>query len=166
MAPRGPLGAFGHVRQPFQTSLTAGEFYGFFIGPGAVPNHDLTGLKFKVTDVPEPSTWAVMLVYSITFGGFVGMSSYVSLLLTTQYQMSKIDAGLAMAALSFTGAMVRPIGGFVADRLSGVRVLLMLLVVISLCNFGFAMLMPPLAGGIALLTALYLAFGLGNGATF
>ena len=114
----------------------------------------------------ERDTWAVMLVYSITFGGFVGMSSYVSLLLTTQYQMSKIDAGLAMAALSFTGAMVRPIGGFVADRLSGVRVLLMLLVVISLCNFGFAMLMPPLAGGIALLTALYLAFGLGNGATF
>jgi NNP family nitrate/nitrite transporter-like MFS transporter len=114
----------------------------------------------------ERDTWAVMLIYSITFGGFVGMSSYVSLLLTTQYQMPKIDAGLVMAALSFTGAMVRPIGGFVADRLSGVRVLLMLLVVISLCNFGFAMLMPPLVGGIVLLATLYLAFGLGNGATF
>ena len=36
---------------------------------------------------------SVMLVYSITFGGFVGMSSYVSLLLTTQYAMSKVDAG-------------------------------------------------------------------------
>jgi NNP family nitrate/nitrite transporter-like MFS transporter len=94
------------------------------------------------------------------------MSSYVSLLLTAQYQMSKIDAGLVMAALSFTGAMVRPIGGLIADRLSGVKVLLMLLIVISLSNFGFALLMPPLAGGIALLAALYLAFGLGNGATF
>lgn len=114
----------------------------------------------------ERDTWAVMLVYSITFGGFVGMSSYVSLLLTTQYQIPKIDAGLVMAALSFTGAMVRPIGGFVADRLSGVKVLLVLLVAISLCNFGFAVLMPPLAGGIALLVALYLGFGLGNGATF
>ena len=114
----------------------------------------------------ERDTWVVMLVYSITFGGFVGMSSYVSLLLTTQYQLSKVDAGLVMAGLSFTGAMVRPIGGFIADRLSGVRVLLVLLVAISLCNFAFAALMPPLAGGSALLVALYLGFGLGNGATF
>ncbi len=114
----------------------------------------------------ERDTWVMMLVYSITFGGFVGMSSYVSLLLTTQYQMSKIDSGLVMAALSFTGAMVRPVGGLIADRVSGVRALMVLLVAISLCNFAFAALMPPLAGGIALLAALYLGFGLGNGATF
>jgi NNP family nitrate/nitrite transporter-like MFS transporter len=62
--------------------------------------------------------------------------------------------------------MVRPVGGLIADRLSGVKVLLVLLVAISACNFGFAMLMPPLAGGIALLVALYFCFGLGNGATF
>jgi NNP family nitrate/nitrite transporter-like MFS transporter len=114
----------------------------------------------------ERDTWVIMLVYSITFGGFVGMSSYVSLLLTTQYQISKVDAGFFMALLSLTGAMVRPIGGLIADRLSGVKVLLVLLVAISACNFGFAMLMPPLAGGIALLVALYFCFGLGNGATF
>ncbi|MGA8706492.1 MAG: MFS transporter [Steroidobacteraceae bacterium] len=114
----------------------------------------------------ERDTWVVMLVYSITFGGFVGMSSYVSLLLTTLYQLSKVDAGLVMAALSLTGAMVRPVGGFIADRLSGVKVLLALLAAISLCNFGFAALMPPLTGGIALLVALYFGFGLGNGATF
>ncbi len=114
----------------------------------------------------ERDTWVMMLVYSITFGGFVGMSSYVSLLLTTQYQMSKIDAGLVMAILSFTGAMVRPVGGLIADRVSGVRALMVLLVAISLCNFAFAALMPPLAGGVALLAALYLGFGLGNGATF
>lgn len=114
----------------------------------------------------ERDTWVMMLVYSITFGGFVGMSSYVSLLLTTQYTLSKLDAGFIMAALSFTGAMVRPVGGWVADRLSGVRVLLVLLIAISICNAGFAVLMPPLAGGTVLLAALYVCFGLGNGATF
>ena len=67
----------------------------------------------------ERDTWVVMLVYSITFGGFVGMSSYVSLLLTTQYQMSKVDAGFVMAALSFTGALVRPIGGLIGGLLCG-----------------------------------------------
>lgn len=114
----------------------------------------------------ERDTWVVMLVYSVTFGGFVGMSSYVSLLLTAQYQLSKIDAGVMMAALSFTGAMVRPIGGLLADRVSGVKLLMVLLGAIALCNFGFAALMPPLGGGVTLLAALYLGFGLGNGATF
>jgi NNP family nitrate/nitrite transporter-like MFS transporter len=114
----------------------------------------------------ERDTWVMMLVYSITFGGFVGMSSYVSLLLTTQYGMTKIHAGLVMALLAFTGAMVRPLGGLLADRLSGVRVLLVLLLAIALANFAFARVMPSLSGGIALLMALYLCFGLGNGATF
>lgn len=114
----------------------------------------------------ERDTWVMMLVYSITFGGFVGMSSYVSLLLTTQYGLSKLNAGFLMAALSFTGAMVRPLGGWIADRLSGVNVLLVLLLAIAISNFSFAMLMPPLAGGTVLLGVLYLCFGLGNGATF
>ena len=114
----------------------------------------------------ERDTWVVMLVYSITFGGFVGMSSYVSLLLTTQYQISKVDAGLIMALMAFTGAMVRPVGGWIADQLSGVRVLLVLLTAIAIGNLAFAALMPPLSGAIALLLALYVCFGLGNGATF
>jgi len=114
----------------------------------------------------ERDTWVVMLVYSITFGGFVGMSSYVSLFLTSQYSLSKLDAGYIMGILSFAGAMVRPVGGLIADRLSGVRVVVVLLAAMALCNFGFALLMPPLAGGVALLAILYLCFGLGNGATF
>jgi NNP family nitrate/nitrite transporter-like MFS transporter len=114
----------------------------------------------------ERDTWVVMLVYSITFGGFVGMSSYVTLLLTNLYQMPKVDAGLLMALFAFTGAMVRPVGGWVADRVSGVRALLVLLAAISILDLTFAAWMPPLGGGIALLLALYFCFGLGNGATF
>jgi NNP family nitrate/nitrite transporter-like MFS transporter len=94
------------------------------------------------------------------------MSSYVSLLLTTQYELSKVNAGMIMAGLALTGAMVRPVGGLLADRLSGVKVLLVLLLAIALSNIGFAMLMPPLPGAVALLSTLYVCFGLGNGATF
>jgi MFS transporter, NNP family, nitrate/nitrite transporter len=132
---------------------------------GAVLAFSVLPRKY-LTVLGERDTWVIMLVYSITFGGFVGMSSYVSLLLTTQYQISKLDAGFLMALLSLTGAMIRPIGGLIADRLSGVKVLLVLLIAIAACNFAFATLMPPLTGGIALLVALYFCFGLGNGATF
>jgi NNP family nitrate/nitrite transporter-like MFS transporter len=114
----------------------------------------------------ERDTWVVMLVYSITFGGFVGMSSYVTLLLTNLYQVPKVDAGLLMALFAFTGAMLRPVGGWVADRISGVRALMVLLAAISILDLTFAVWMPPLGGGIALLLAMYFCFGLGNGATF
>ena len=119
-----------------------------------------------LTVLTERDSWVVMLIYSITFGGFVGMTSYVTLLLTSLYNLSKLDAGLVMAGLSFTGAMVRPVGGWIADRLSGVRVLMVLLTGISLCNFVFAAVSPGLHTGVLLLIALYLGFGLGNGATF
>jgi NNP family nitrate/nitrite transporter-like MFS transporter len=62
--------------------------------------------------------------------------------------------------------MLRPLGGWIADWISGVRALLVLLAAISALDFTFALLMPPLAGGIALLLAMYIGFGLGNGATF
>ncbi|MGN6231832.1 MAG: MFS transporter [Trinickia sp.] len=114
----------------------------------------------------ERDTWVMMLVYSITFGGFVGMSSYVTLLLTTLYQMPKLEAGLFMSLLAFLGAIVRPMGGYLADRITGVRALTGLLAIISAADFAFAAWMPPLGGGIAVLVCLYLAFGLGNGATF
>lgn len=114
----------------------------------------------------ERDTWVMMLVYSITFGGFVGMSSYVSTLVTSLYGMSKVDAGLMMAGFAFTGAIVRPFGGLIADRVTGVRALLVLLTAISVLDFTFAVAMPPLAGGVVLLFGLYLCFGLGNGSTF
>ena len=121
--------------------------------------------RYRVV-LAERDTWVVMLVYSITFGGFVGMSSYVTLLLTNLYQMPKVDAGLLMALFAFTGAMVRPVGGWVADRVTGVRALLVLLSAISILDFTFALWMPSLSGGVVLLLALYFCFGLGNGATF
>jgi NNP family nitrate/nitrite transporter-like MFS transporter len=48
----------------------------------------------------ESDTWVVMLVYSITFGGFVGMSSYVTTLLVSLYQLPKLEAGSVHVACS------------------------------------------------------------------
>ena len=114
----------------------------------------------------ERDTWVLMLVYSVTFGGFVGMSSYVSTLLTSMYGMNKLDAGLFMSLLAFTGAMVRPVGGLIADHITGVKAQLFILTALGLCDMAFFAFEPTLPAAIALLVALYLGFGLGNGATF
>jgi len=134
----------------------------------------LIGALFVVAVLParyravfgERDTWSMMLIYAITFGGFVGMSSYLSPLLIDMYGYSQVHAGLCMAGLAFTGAMLRPVGGWMADRISGVRALLLLLAAIALCDFGFAIVQPGVVGGLVLLVILYVAFGLGNGACF
>ncbi|HET9122024.1 MAG TPA: MFS transporter [Acidiferrobacteraceae bacterium] len=114
----------------------------------------------------ERDTWVVMLVYSITFGGFVGMSAYVSLLLVALYQIGTVDAGLLMAALASTGALLRPLGGWLADRISGARALRWLLFGIAAIDLVFGLTTPSRTAGIGLLFLLYGCFGLGNGATF
>ena len=143
-------------------------------GKAAMLTLPLLGVLFAIAILParyrevlkERDTWVIILIYSITFGGFVGMSAYVSLLLVNLYHLGVVEAGLFMALLAFTGAMVRPLGGLVADQVSGVRALRWFLGGIALADLLFALWTPPLAAGIAALLALYLCFGLGNGATF
>jgi Nitrate/nitrite transporter len=114
----------------------------------------------------ERDTWVIILIYAITFGGFVGMSAYVSLLLVALYHLPKVDAGMLMALFAFTGAMLRPVGGMIADRISGAAALRWFLGGIALMDIVFATWTPPLDLAIGFLLILYACFGLGNGATF
>ncbi len=114
----------------------------------------------------ERDTWVLILIYAITFGGFVGMSAYISLLLVILYHLPKIDAGMLMALFAFTGAMLRPFGGIIADRISGVVALRWFLSGIAMMDALFALWTPPLEMAIVFLLILYACFGLGNGATF
>jgi len=114
----------------------------------------------------ERDTWVLMLAYSITFGGFVGMSSYVAMLLRDVYAISKVEAGMLMSLFAFTGAMIRPVGGFIADKISGATAVPLFIAGIALVNFVFAAFTPPLILGILLFLLLYTFYGLGNGAVF
>ncbi len=114
----------------------------------------------------ERDTWALVLVYAITFGGFVGMSAFVSLLLVSLYHLPKVEAGMLMGIFALTGAILRPVGGHIADRISGARALQYFLAGICLIDGTFALWTPTLAVSIAFFLVLYAAFGLGNGATF
>jgi len=114
----------------------------------------------------EKDTWIISLIYSITFGGFVGMSSYVSVYLIDQYGFSKITAGALMSLFAFTGAFIRPIGGYIADKISGVTALLFILFGISTIYFILSFFKLPPSLSILALVLIFALFGLGNGATF
>jgi NNP family nitrate/nitrite transporter-like MFS transporter len=101
----------------------------------------------------------------VTFGGFVGLASFLSILLRDQYGVSKVTAGDLTALCVMAGSFLRPVGGFLADRLGGIRVLTVLYGTVAILALGIAQL-PPLEIAVALLFLLMACLGIGNGSVF
>src|SRR5438093_1034233 len=108
--------------------------------------------------------WALAGFYFLTFGGFVALSVYLPLLFRDQFQSRRGDPGFRTAGFVVVAAGMRPIGGWLSDRIGGARVLWGVFAGIV----PFALLMSsgsilPFSVG-ALGSAVLL--GLGNGGVF
>jgi NNP family nitrate/nitrite transporter-like MFS transporter len=110
-------------------------------------------------------TWWFCLLYSITFGGFVGLASFLNVFFLSQYGLSRVEAGNFATLCVIAGSALRPLGGHLADRLGGVRVLTTLYLAAGAAMLGLATV-PPLAAGTLLLFAAMATLGMGNGAVF
>lgn len=113
----------------------------------------------------EPDTYWFCALYAITFGGFVGLSSYLSIFFFDQYGLSRIEAGMTAAACALAGSFSRPVGGFIADRLGGLRVLSLLYPLIAVL-VGVAALLLPYAITLTAVFAAMACLGMGNGVIF
>jgi len=105
------------------------------------------------------------LFYCFTFGGFVGLASFMVIFYHDQYDLSKVTAGTVTAICVFSGSMARPIGGFLSDRYGGVRVLTAMLAAAACGLVGIAAL-PPIRVVVPLMFATMGVLGLGNGSVF
>jgi len=115
---------------------------------------------FKMGD----TAWFCFL-YSLTFGGFVGLSSYLSIFFHDQYHLSKVQSGDYTTFVILFGSFLRPVGGAMADRLGGYRLLVGLLAGAGLCMAGVSTL--PAAGvALAFLAIGMGLLGMGNGSVF
>ncbi len=61
--------------------------------------------------------------YTVSFGGFVGLASSYVLYFKSEYGLTPVQAGNFAALCTFLGAMLRPVGGWIADRVGGIRAL-------------------------------------------
>lgn len=104
-------------------------------------------------------------LYSMTFGGFVGLASFLTLYFHDQYGLSKVQAGDYTSIAVVAGSFLRPVGGLISDRIGGYRVLLAVLGLAAMCLFAISA-GPPVAIALALLTVTMALLGLGNGAVF
>jgi MFS transporter, NNP family, nitrate/nitrite transporter len=114
----------------------------------------------------DQDAWWFMLFYGVTFGGFVGLSSSLSIYFTDQFALTPVVAGYFTAACVFAGSLVRPFGGATADKIGGIKTLsyvymaaAVILGVISLGGFS-------LFGTFTLFFAVMAMLGFGNGAVF
>ena len=64
--------------------------------------------------------------YTVSFGGFVGLASYYNLYFRSEFGLSAVHAGDFAAACTFVGALARPIGGAISDRVGGIRSMIIL----------------------------------------
>lgn len=130
--------------------------------PSHVKGQPLSGY---LRAMKQRDLWWFCLLYSITFGGYVGLSSFLPLFFRDQYHVTPINAGYLTALAAFTGSALRPIGGWLSDRLGGARVLSVLLFAIS-AVYAFESQLPELGLMVALLVVGVGCLGLGNGAIF
>ena len=114
----------------------------------------------------DRDAWWFMFFYSVTFGGFVGMASILTIYFNTQYGLSAVTAGYYTAACVFAGSMVRPMGGMLADRIGGIRTLSIMYMFAALFFVLVSMGMPTPELGLAVIVPAMLALGMGNGAVF
>jgi NNP family nitrate/nitrite transporter-like MFS transporter len=105
------------------------------------------------------------LFYAITFGGYVGLSSFLPLYLRDGHGVTPVHAGYLTACLAVLGSCSRPIGGWISDRRGGSRVLASLLIPIAIA-YALEADQPALPAMVALLAVSMICLGLGNGAVF
>jgi NNP family nitrate/nitrite transporter-like MFS transporter len=113
----------------------------------------------------QRDAWMFCIMYSVTFGGFVGLANYLTIFFNTQYGLDPIRAADFATICVIAGSFFRPVGGWLSDRFGGVRMLFVLYAIVGIMLASVSSL-PSLGLMIVLLFVAMMALGMGNGAVF
>jgi MFS transporter, NNP family, nitrate/nitrite transporter len=114
----------------------------------------------------EKDGWAFSLIYVITFGGFIGLASFLPTYFYDQFKVTKVEAGQLTMLATLMGSAVRVVGGYVSDRVGGINTLSAVLIGVA-----GSLVLCGLAGQSLVVTTLlfmlcFAMLGAGNGALF
>jgi MFS transporter, NNP family, nitrate/nitrite transporter len=113
----------------------------------------------------EKDGWIFSLIYIVTFGGFIGLSTFLPTYFKDNFGVTKVEAGQLTMLATLMGSGVRVLGGYISDRIGGINTLTWVLVI---CIVGFAL--TGYTSSLALTTIMFMfcfaALGAGNGSLF
>jgi ferredoxin-nitrate reductase len=124
------------------------------------------GLAEYMAVLRTPDAWWFCLLYFVTFGGFVGLSSFFNTFFVDQYGIPKESVGLWTWPFILAGSFLRPLGGALADRLGGIRMLTLLYTIAAITSAGVGLVIGHFALACGLLFVLMGCLGMGNGSVF
>lgn len=122
------------------------------------------GFSDVIKPLGDAKSWVLSLYYFLTFGGFVAMAIYLPIFLTEIFKLTPGDAGLRTAGFVALATVMRPVGGILADRIGGRKILLWVFPATALMAVFLAcpMMITFTIGALGMAAAI----GLGNGAVF
>ena len=124
-----------------------------------------TSLRDYARVLKEPDALWLSFLYSLTFGGFVGLASFLTTFFHEQYRLPRVTAGDFTTLVVIAGSLLRPVGGWLSDRIGGYKLLILLLVGFAGC-VGIVATVPPVGVATAALFVGMGMLGMGNGAVF
>ncbi len=151
--------------------------------PGAVGE----GIKYQFRIFKDKHTWAMTVLYICTFGSFIGFSAALPLAIEVLFGYMMVDgervanpdgpSALTYAWIGpFVGALIRPVGGWLSDRVGGsiVTLAISLVMVIASVAAGYVMMLAYYSASpedlfflfLVLFVIIFAATGIGNGSTF
>ncbi len=131
--------------------------------PSSPPPKSLTEY-LKV--LKDKDAWWFMFFYAVTFGGFSGLASSLTIYFNTQYGLTPVTAGYFTAACVFAGSLVRPVGGTLADRIGGIKTLSLMYLLAATFLFIASTGLQSASTAVVIFVCAMLALGTGNGAVF
>ncbi len=156
---------------PFVITAIALAVYGVLAAallreaPGRPTQIESLGRRLAAT-VRLPITWQASALYAVGFGGYVAFSVYLPTYLKNAYSLAQTDAANKMAGFVLLAVILRPVGGWLSDRIGPIPVLASAFGLIAVCAFVQATT-PALAptGTVAFL-AMAAGLGAASGAVF
>lgn len=130
------------------------------------PDREEKKLRDYLKILVDRDAWIFNLIYSVTFGGFIGLASFLPTLFHDHYAIPKQSVGIYVTIGVIAASGLRVVGGWLADHLGGLRLLTILCTVI-LVGTGAAATLPTSPWVMVAAIALAMgAMGAGNGAVF
>lgn len=125
-----------------------------------------TMIARTVATLKIPATWQLAFLYAVAFGGYVAFSVYLPTYLTTAFGLERSDAAQRTAGFVILAVIMRPIGGWLSDRIHPVPVLVAAYTATAVLAVIAALELALIPVGTVAFLGIAAALGAGTGAVF